>query len=50
MRSRQTPQRSKGKRGRERRRSFVWAWKLVSFTRGRTQIESVREQGAEENI
>jgi hypothetical protein len=29
---------------------FVWVWNLISNTKGRTQIEGVCEQGAEENI
>jgi hypothetical protein len=29
---------------------FVWVWNLVPHTKGRTQIEGVWEQGAEENI
>jgi hypothetical protein len=29
---------------------FVWVWHLVSYTKERTLIEGVWEQGAEENI
>jgi hypothetical protein len=29
---------------------FIWVWSLVSHVKGRIQIESVWEQGAEENI
>jgi hypothetical protein len=29
---------------------FLWVWNLVPYTKGRTQIKSVWEQGAEQNI